>query len=219
MNKVLTASVIAAIGLAGPAMGSTILSFGFTDLSGSFNPATMAYTAAGVNTATLHSGGNVNRLQDPVGSAIYNPGSAAGLILVSLTVSNVVGNSAQGTGTIFIEDADGDRFVADISGSFSLVAPAVFFNGALDNVAFVPGPGTNNQFNGPSGGSFPLTFAPAPPPYTGAVVQLYFDAGTFFSAPFQDISTQVSGAVIPTPASAAILGFGALFASRRRRMR
>lgn len=220
MQRTILASLAAVAGLAASATADTILSFGFTDLAGGFNAATMSYTAVGVNTTTLQTAGNVNRHLDPVATAIYNPGTAADRINVSLAVSGVAGNTANGDGSIFIEDADGDRFVATVSGEFSFMAPAVFFNGALSNISFVPGAGSNNTFDGPSGGSFPLTFAPAQPPFTGAIVQLYFDTtGAFFNQSFQGRATQVSGAVIPSPGALTLLGVGGLLAARRRRSR
>lgn len=214
-------SVCAVAGMALPAMADgTILSFGFTDLSSSYNQGTMVYQAVGVNTPLLSTAGNVNRHLNPVVTAIYNPGSADGRVGVSLSISNIVGNSATGNGSIFIEDADGDRFVANISGNFIHTSPAVFFNGILSDIAFVPAPGTNNIFNGPSGGSFPLTFAPSEPPFTGAVVQLFFDTqGTFFTQSFSNIPSQVNGAVIPSPSALAVVGLGGLIAARRRRFR
>jgi hypothetical protein len=220
MKTQVVAGLMTLAGFAAAASAETILSFGFTDMSGSFNAATMAYTSVGVDTPTLKTAGNVNRHLDPVLTAVYGPGTAANKVQVSLTVSGVLGTTADGNGSIFIEDADGDRFVANITGTFSLVAPAVFFNGLLSNIAFLPRPGTNNMFDGPTSGSFPLTFAPSVPPFEGALVQLHFDtAGTFFSQSFAGVTTQLNGAVIPAPGTLGLLGLGMLAMTRRRRAR
>jgi hypothetical protein len=208
---------VAAMVFAAGAQADAILSFGFTDLEGSFNAGTSTFSAMGVNTAPLHTAGSVNRLQDPVANAQYNAGTAAGLVNFSLTVGNIMPASATGTGSITIIDADGDSFTSDVTGTFSLVSGAVFFNGLMPNPAFVPGPQTNNMFDGPSGGSFPLTFAPAQPPFTGAVVQLFFDPGTFFSQSYSGIATQLNGSVIPTPATLGLLTAGLAMIGRRRR--
>jgi hypothetical protein len=211
--------VIIVAGFAASALADdTILSFGFTDLSGSFDLGSRNFLAVGVDTPTLKTAGHVNRHLNPVGVAAYNPGTAANLVEVALDIGIPSAGMATGMGSIVIWDADGDRFQADIAGMFSLVTSVVFFNGILSNIEFVPGQSTNGMFDGPSGGSFPLTFAPAQQPLTGAIVQLHFDAA-FFNQSFQDKPTQVHGGVIPTPGSLAILGFAGIFAARRRRSR
>jgi hypothetical protein len=218
MRTAAFAAVATIAAIAGSAAGSTILSFGFTDLSGSFDTSTGTFLAVGVDTAILKTGGNVNRHLSPVGTAAYAAGSADGLVSISMAVSSIMGSTANGSGSLFIEDADGDRLVATIDGTFTFLNPAVAFAGTLTGVAFVPGSGTNNMFDGPSGGSIPLTFAPAQPPITGALVQLHFETGsTFFGQNFQGQATGLNGAVIPAPGALALLGVGGLFAMRRRR--
>jgi hypothetical protein len=199
---------------------TTILSFSFSDLSGSYSTASGHFGALGVNVSPLQSQGDVSRLNLPSsGSASYGtPGSAAGLINVDLTVSAIVPNSsAVGTGSISIFDADGDSFHADVNGQFSLNGLGVFFNGTLSNIGWTDVGVQDGLLNGPSGGSIPLTFSPAPPPYTGAVVVLQIFQGNFFTNDFSGFSTQTNGVVTPAPASVALLGLGGLFAARRRR--
>jgi hypothetical protein len=213
---ILSAALIA--GVAGSVSAQNILSFGFTDMSGSFNSATGVYSAVGMNSGSFVTVGNVNRHIDPIATAIYGAGTAGGRVGITLNVSNIVGNNAHGMGSLFIEDADGDRFVANVHGDFSLTAPAIFFNAILSDIAFVPGANTNSTFNGPSGGSFPLTFAPATAPFQGATMLLFFDTpGSFFAQNFEARPTQLNGAVIPAPGAAALLGLGGLLAARRRR--
>jgi hypothetical protein len=197
------------------ASADAIFSFGFTDLSGAYtNVGTPTFTA----TANAGSEGNVNRLIAPsAGTAVYGTGSAVGLVNLSLTVSGIGPTSANGSGSITIFDADGDRFQSQINGTFSLSGGTVFFNGALANPQLIPDATTNNLFNGPTSGAFPLSFAPATGPFTGAIVQLFFDAGTFFAQPFSNVNTLVTGQVIPTPGAMALLAGGGLLAARRRR--
>src|SRR6185369_17374467 len=114
---------------------------------------------------------DVTRLISPAGSATYQTGQAGGRVDVELAVSGIAGPTANGVGTIDITDLNGDVLHAAINGQFIANGPAVFFNGSLSAISFI-----NNHndgfFDGPGGGSIPLTFSPAPPPYTGALVQL-----------------------------------------------
>lgn len=219
-RSICTAAALAAF--AGVAQADvTILSFTFSDLSGGYTAGNTRFNALGVNVAPLQSQGDVSRVNLPSpGSASYStPGSAAGKVNVDLLVSVVVPNStANGTGTITIFDADGDTLQANVSGQFINNGVSVFFNGSLSNVGWTDNGVQDGLFNGPSGGSIPLSFSPAPPPYTGAIVQLFIgQGGNFFVNDFSGVSTQVSGVVVPSPATIALLGLGGLVAGRRRR--
>lgn len=219
-NRAMLAGIVAGASFgAAPAMAqNSILTFGFTEMNGSYSTATSHFMANAVATAPLMTSGDVTRLVAPSNTALYNPGTASGLVGVDLLVSGVVGNTANGAGNLVITDANGDTLNATISGQFISNGPAVFFNGLLSNIFFTDNGAQDGQFDGPSGGSFPLTFQPVPPPYSGAIVQLYIgNAGAFFTQSFSGISTQVSGAIVPTPASLSVLGLGALAARRRRR--
>ncbi len=217
--------------LAGAAISSaavadtTILSFGFTDLNGQYNSATTRFNALGVNIAPLASQGDVSRVNLPSpGTATFLAGQAAGRINVELVVSGIGPTTATGTGNVgngggvTITDVDGDTFHADISGQFISNGVAVFFNGSLSNIFWTDNGAQDGQFNGPGGGAIPLSFNPAPPPYLGAIVQLYIgDVNNFFVNNFSGISTQVSGVVVPAPSALGLLGLGGLVAARRRR--
>jgi hypothetical protein len=219
MFKPVLFSAVAVAALAGAAQAdTTILSFSFSDLSGGFSTASSHFNALGVNMLPLQSQGDVSRVNLPgSGTASYGAGAAAGLLNVDLAVSAIGPTTANGAGSIVITDVDGDTFHADISGQFVNNGLAVFFNGSLTNIGWTDNGPQDGMFNGPSGGAIPLTFAPAPPPYLGSIVQLYIGAGNFFTSDFSGISTQVNGVVTPAPASIALLGLGGLVASRRRR--
>ena len=198
-----------------------ILSFGFTELAGSYNSTTQTFMALGVDQGVgqpLRTTGDVTRLQQPnSGTASYDPGFAAGLVNVNLSVSAILANTANGNGTIRMTDSNGDFLQANVAGGFIRNGSAVFFNGTLTGAAFTSVSG-DNLFNGPSGGSFPLTFAPATGPFDGYVIQLYVGSpGNFFTGSFSGVSTQVSGEIIPAPASFALLGLGLAAIGRRRR--
>lgn len=213
------AGVVGLVAAAPAAAQQSILTFGFTDMAGSYSTGTGHFMAQAVDTSPLRTSGDVTRLLNPdSGTAMYNPGAAVGLATVDLLVSSVVGNTANGAGTLTILDADGDTLSAAINGQFISNGPAVFFNGVLTNVAFADGGTPDTTWNGPSGGSFLRSFNPAPPPYTGAIVQLFIgNAGNFFTQSFSGLSTQVSGAIVPAPATLGLLGLGLAAAGRRRR--
>jgi MYXO-CTERM domain-containing protein len=209
-------------GLAVAAQADAILTFGFTDLSGSFNTGTAAYSAVGVNNAGgLQTQGDVTRLLTPGnGTATYLTGQAAGRVAVNLAITNILPTSATGNGTITITDADGDTLSATVSGNFMQSGVAVFFNGLLSNPTFTDNGVVDATFDGPGGGSFTRSFSPAVPPITGALVQLYMGNGAnLFSSSFSGISTQINGAFVPTPGALMLAGLGGLAAARRRRQR
>jgi hypothetical protein len=214
-------AAFAVAGLAGAAHADTILTFGFTDLSGSFNSGTATYAAIGVDQGAggaLRTQGDVSRTQSPTGTATYLTGQGAGRIFINMAISNIQPNTAQGVGTITILDADGDTLVANLNGNFFQSGVAVFFNGSLSNPVFTDNGVPDTTFDGPGGGSFLRSFSPATPPFDGAIVQLYMGSGgNLFSSSFSGVATQVNGAFIPAPGAGALLGLGAVAAWRRRR--
>lgn len=222
--RTITVAAVVGVALAASAASAqqAILSFGFTELAGSYNATSQTFLAVGVDQGVgqpLRSTGDVTRLQQPnSGTASYDPGFAAGLVSVNLNVSAILATTANGAGQIKITDSNGDFLSANVAGGFIRNGSAVFFNGTLTGAAFTSISG-DGLFNGPSGGSFPLSFAPAAGPFEGYVIQLYVGSpGNFFTGSFSGVSTQVSGEIIPGPASLATLGLGiAAFARRRRR--
>lgn len=211
--------LIAAAGIAATAAvanAQAILTFGFTDVDGSFTAADGSF--AGASTATTS--GDVTRLSAPGGTAVFDPGFAGvGAADFSFDIDVMItgAGTADGSGSFTITDVHGETLSGDLDGDFVELAPGVIaFNGLLSGVEFndVSGDGT---FDGPTAGSFG-TDLPGTAPYDGALVQLFLDgSGGFFDADFTGISTQVSGVVIPAPASLALLGLGGLAAARRRR--
>ncbi|MCW5754604.1 MAG: hypothetical protein KIT24_07865 [Phycisphaeraceae bacterium] len=210
--RLVAAAGIAAI--ASHASADAIVTFGFTDLAGFYDHGTGIFTAADA----ANTSGDVTRA-DPHSSAFYDVGfSGMGMAAVTFAVDVVPISAtlASGTGTFSIVDNNGDTITGDITGTWIAGALGVFFNGDLLNVVFtdISGDGT---FDGPAGGSFG-TDLPGAAPYIGAIVQLFIPpGGNFFSSSFDVESVQVLGEIIPTPATAALLGLAGLGMTRRRR--
>lgn len=212
-----TVALVLAAASSGAMAQQSILSFGFTDLEGSYTLLGSTFKAAGSAAAN----GDVTRIQGPSSTALYAAGTTLNRVDVTLTVSGILGNTANGSGTLTIFDADAvnpDSITATVTGQFIQNGPAVFFNGMLTNV-FLNDNGTlDGSFDGPSGGSFPLSFAPNLPPFSGALIELFVGSpSNFFTGNFSGVSTQVAGQVVPAPTSLAVLGLGMIAAGRRRR--
>ena len=208
------------------AASAQIATFTFSDLDGSFDQPSSTFTAqAGTSTS-----GDVTRLMNalsgPPGSAQFDTGFAALTTLadvqIDLAVASATATSATGNGSLTITDHTGDTLTADISGNFSILGPAIAFDGALTNV-FFNDLTSDGQFDGPSTGSFSSNFAPFLEPYEGTIIQLTFNPGAFFAQSFNNIPVLASGLIVPDPllppapgGALAILGAG-LIAARRRR--
>jgi hypothetical protein len=202
--------------LAAAAQAETVLTFGFTDLSGSFDVGTSAFLAEAVDNGTFQTAGDVTRLSPVGGTANFDDGfvgrSAFADAVISMDISSIGSNSADGAGTLVITDNDGDSITADLDGMFSNGGFGIyFFTGYLTNV-FLSG----TTFDGTDGGSFD-TDLPGDAPYEGALVQLFIQGGGFFTQDFSGQSVQVSGVIVPAPAALGLAGVGLVLGSRRRR--
>ncbi len=209
------------LGVAGTAVSTAsagaILTFGFTDLSGSFDVGTSVMQALAVDTQSLATSGDVTRLASPGGTANFDTGfvtrSANANVDLMMTLSSITAVTADATGTIVITDDDGDTITATLNGMFSTPGAGItFFTGYLSDVFL-----TGTEFNGTDGGAFG-TDLPGQEPYDGAVVQLFINSGGgFFDTNFSDQSIQLDGIIIPTPGSMALIGLAGLVGVRRRR--
>jgi len=209
--------------MAGSASADVIFTFGYTDLSGSFDGES-TFTAEAVDLPGLRSAGDVTRLVDPAGSANFDDGfvsrSDHAGVAISIDVTDIGEASASGAGEFLLTDADGDRISGAISGLWSTPGlGALVFSGVLSEVTLIDTGIQDGTFDGVDGGEMLMDFSPASEPFEGAIVQLLLPLGApgFFGAPFEGVSTLVSAEIVPTPGSAALLMLGGLAAWRRRR--
>lgn len=208
---------------ASSASADAVLTFGFTDMSGQFtrdNPGPGGlFSARAVDTALLRTAGDVSRIVNPFGTAVYDDGFVSGLdpsdVVLSISVFNVLGGpipTADGLGSFTITDVDGDTITGSISGVWLLLAGGVYFNGDLSGVVITSDDGT---FDGPAGGSVVTADLGV---LEGANTVLFTNPiGGWWDQSFRDVSTQFSGELLPTPGAVALLGLGGLVSSRRRR--
>ncbi len=210
--KTTIGAVIATAGVA--AAQPAIISFTYSDLSASFDSGSAAYSAV----ADADTSGDVTRLDGSPGSAEFDSGSLPGAfadVQIAMTISNIGPLTADGNGTITLTDANGDFILADVDGIFRKIGGSIFYEGALSNAFFIDVTG-DNLFDGTTAGSF---ITPYTGPYSGSVVELFFNPGSFFSASFSDQVTLASGLLVPAPGATAILALGGLIAAGRRRSR
>lgn len=204
-------------GLATITTASPILSFGFTDLAGSFSTGSGVFRAEASDTAALSTSGDVTRLAGPMGTANFDTGfltaSAFADVDITMNVSIIDAQNASGIGSFTLTDDDGDTITGTINGTFHTPGFGItFFTGLLSGVTL-----NGTTFNGPDGGSFDMDL-PGNAPYPGAFVSLYIlNGSTFFNRDFRAVSVQVSGEILPSAGSMALLGLGGLVATRRQR--
>jgi hypothetical protein len=216
---------IAAIGLlagvAGVAQADVVLTFGFTDTSGSYDGAGN-FSASAVDSGVLKTSGDVTSLFGAGGTAEFDAGFASGGTMADFQMNLSVDTPGSpgpstGSGSFTITDADGDTIVGDITGNWlSGGGDIVFFNGFLSNV-FLNATGGGTTFDGPSSGAFNMGIPGQP--LEGAFVTLFIATGSgFFDRAFSGVSTQVDGVVVPAPAGImALAGLGLMAGTRRRR--
>ncbi len=217
--------------LSGSAAAFDVMSFGFTDLAGSFDPdAAPAHTLDGsdvfdgvfVAMATseggFETGGDFSRLVGPEGTAEFDSGfegGGFGDVTVTITTANFDGMTAKGVGDVEIIDADGDTFTATFEGTWFATGPFLFFNAVIDAASFSDDLGDGN-FDGPSGGEFEYSDFPF---LDGAFSLLIRpdNGGSGFRAAFGPESTQADAVLVPAPGVLALAGMGVLAAAGRRR--
>ncbi|MBS0187652.1 MAG: hypothetical protein JSS51_06255 [Planctomycetes bacterium] len=204
---------------------TTLVTFGYNNLKGTYiaagaNNGSFSAVAVDQGVGGLQTDGSVSRLVPGAGQAKFAAGfkSLATFADFSINISFVRLNATTGTGagSFTATDALGNTVSGSIAGVWSLQPTiGIAFNGTLSNVNITP----NATFTGTDGSSTNWnTNLPSPAPYTGAITQLAFNGGNFFSdANMDNVATQVSGQIVPSAGSMALLSLGGLVAARRRR--
>lgn len=228
MRQVKTLALVAAAAagtVSAAQAATTLVTFGYNNLQGT-------YTAAGANNGMfsavavdqgvggLQTDGSVSRLVPGAGQAKFAAGfkSLATFADFSINISftRTGASTGLGAGSFVATDALGNTVSGSLAGFWSLQPTiGIAFNGTLSNVVITP----NATFTGTDGSSTNWnTNLPSPAPYTGALTQLIFNGGVFFSdTNLENVATQVSGQIVPSTGSLALFGLGGLVAARRRR--
>jgi hypothetical protein len=202
---------------AASASAGVILTFGFTELDGSYT-ATDAnngtFTAIAANNAELQSEGDMTRLLPPGdGTAAYDHGffgsAFGGTGNVAMTLART---GTTGTGTYTITDRDGDTLTGAITGDWIFLNGATFFNGTVTGL-FASDDG---QFNGAS--QAPTSFTTLPGTMDGGFTILFTnDNSDFFGSNFTGVSVLTSANYVPTAGATALGALAATIGLRRRR--
>jgi len=202
------------------ANADVVLTLTYHDLDGSYtqsSPGVGSFSAvAGSNAA-----GEVSRVDSNPGGASFGVGFQAepnpANFQLSLSVNVILPNlAATGAGSFTATDADGDTISADIDGTwiYDTVNSFIFFNGSLSNVVASDNGTQDDMFNGTQFGNFQISGMGLT---EGALTQIVFGAGSFFTSNFSGAATGATAQVIPAPGALALVGLGGLVAGRRRR--
>jgi hypothetical protein len=187
-----------------------IFTYGFTDVSSSFDGATTWTMTADANT-----GGDVTRTVSPVGTAQFSPDFTGGFASfdLSMEVAPLDATHYDGLGEFTITDVNGDTITGELDGFWTKLSAGSYFSGDLFNVTLNElGDGV---FSGPSGGSFGMDFSPDLEPYPGGAAIL---TTGWFDTSFVDANAVTQGSVSnPEPASLLLLGLGSGLFFRYRR--
>lgn len=217
-----TALIVMASGLvAATASAEVVLTYGFTDLAGSYDAGSGAFRAIATDTPSFATSGDVTRIGGPTLTAEYAFGFttrssfADAVFDINVTMNN--GMTAVGSGTFSITDDDGDTITGSIEGLWINGGSGyVYFNGSMSNVTFSDNGTSDDSFDGPDGGGF--NFSGLPTTATeGAIVGLFIRSANFFNTSFDAVPVQIDGQIVPTPGALALAGLGGLTLARRRR--
>jgi len=209
------------MGVAAGGAHAQFVTFGFTDLEGSFNR--RGFSAVSVDAAPLHSAGDVSLVGLTGGTADYDAGFESlgtnAEAFFGMSVFNITATTADATGGFQIWDADLDSIDASFTGVWTNRGNGfAYFDGTVTH-AWFEGAG-NGSFDGPSGGSFSLDGLVGTHWTGGAISFLMPIPDGFFTTYFDGNVTLVDGIIaVPAPAGVALLALGRLVgvATRHRR--
>ena len=221
MKKVHLAVLAAAVGSSASiaaADPTTVLTWLYNDLNGSFTSTGVGSGVLTANAAAIPGGLNtagVVKRQIPVASTInFLPGFLGTSAPANFTSTiNVTGidptfGFALGAGSFALTGVNGASITGDISGFFIATALGINFNGQLDNLVI-----TGSTLQGDVG-SLDLNF---PGVLQGSNTLLLFQTPGFFDQGFTNVPTQFQAEIVPTPGAAVLAGVGLIAAGRRRR--
>ncbi|HRQ71467.1 MAG TPA: hypothetical protein PLU35_00385 [Phycisphaerales bacterium] len=209
--------ILTAAAFAAAASADVILSFTYSDVSGSFDAGSGVYSAV----ASSDTSGDVTRLDGSPGTAEFDAGFAGMSLadfVMTINVSNNDGFTADGSGSFTVTDTNGDSVSGDLDGVWVKGAfGTVFFNGQLANVTINDNSG-DGSFDGATAGSFSTDFSAYNSPFEGAIVTLYIhSASAFLTKSFSGVPALVSAEIVPAPGVLALALASGLVAIRRRR--
>ncbi|RMH28333.1 MAG: hypothetical protein D6692_05705 [Planctomycetota bacterium] len=210
--------VLALASCSGLASAGLVTSFGFTELSASFDIGTGEFMAEASSANGLSTTGDVTGYGAGVETVVFNPGFYTGgtdaYVLITMSIVNVVGNTAFAEGGRFlIRDADGDNLAGSFEGQWNLRFGFAFFDGEITSAQF--NDAGDGIFEGPGGGSFDTPEGTL----IGALSFLMMEStGSLFSDSFEARPASVDGMlVVPAPGALTLAGIGGLVLARRRR--
>ncbi len=221
INRSITAVALAVVaGGIATANADVVLTLTYHDLNGSYtqsSPGVGAFTAVA---AGSEAAGEVSRVDTNPGNASFEVGFEVDPnpadFQLSLSVSTIAPGVATGSGSMILTDADGDTIAANLSGAwiYDSVNGFIFFNGAVSSVVVTDNGVQDDLFDGTQFGNFQLSGMDLT---DGALTQIVFGAGSFFTTDFANAATGVTAQIVPAPGALALLGLGGLVAGRRRR--
>lgn len=209
----------ALVSCSGLASAGLVASFGFTELSASFDLGSGEFVAESSSANGLASTGDVTAYGSGLDTAVFNPGFYTGgtdaYVLVTMSITNVVGTVAFAEdGRFLIRDADGDNLAGSFVGQWDLRFGFAFFDGEITTAQF--NDASDGIFEGPGGGSFETPEGVL----VGALSFLMMESsGSLFSDSFSARPASVDGMlVVPAPGAMALGSLGVLMLARRRRI-
>lgn len=192
-NKLILVCCLSLFWGATPTMAS-LFDFHFGSLNSSWD-GTSGFSTTTNPTLTS---GSVTRQRVPQAVANFLAGQwgLGGNFGLSMTITNITGTGADGSGSFAITDTTGDVISGNLSGTWSRVGVSNVFSGVLSNVSFANNSSDGN-FDGHLG-SASMSF-PQPIPWHGSLIQLS-TTGTWFSqGSYSTTSGSVDASVVPVP--------------------
>ena len=198
-----------------------LITFGFTDLAGTFSSASGQFDA--IVDAGFMTSGDVS-LGPGLGTAEYHPGFGLPAdVSFSMMISGVTATTANASGYFEIVDGDGDTIgggpgLSILTGIWTDRGNGfTYFDGTASRVLINDNGVQDGTFDGPSAGAFSLNGLTGAYWY-GAVSFLMPTPANFFNGDFSRNVTLVDGILaVPSPAGLSVLAGIGLVATRRRR--